>query len=451
MELLKLQALTSYVFLALETPFPILPSSAAFFLAIGIGRFLKLRSGLRVYIHAVVHLILFIVMVYLTYAWYRGGVFDIPSLIPKDNPSYINISAVSVTLLVFWLRAVWLEGINLDHEFLAERFDEGLGVFLGSILIAAIVHLANPLPGRLFIPYLAFSILSLGFSRQQGTKDTARGGFPPKTQKTLFAEISAALVLAGIGISRLVPVMTGPAKNAAESIRRVGAGLLEYIAIFLTWLFRPRQPSRLAVQDSSARMMGEPPPPMADEPSMFGTIAVWIILSAAAVFCLILLGYLLTALFKWLGKKVNVQEKRHSSRGFLSRFFALIGKLDEFFRILLLKIKNRLNRNYSSDPATIQVYRAMLRKGKSAGVSRKTNETPREYATRLAGAFPKSTIGIDFLILTLEREIYGEIIPTPEETATIKGFGARMHRYCFTLEKIRRTLGKWGSRRHFRH
>jgi hypothetical protein len=249
----------------------------------------------------------------------------------------------------------------------------------------------------------------------------------------LFAELAVALAIAGLGLSRLVPLLAKPAKSAAESLQQVGIGLLDYIARFLTWLFRPRQARRMDIGESSSRIMGEPPPPMADETSVFGTIVVWLVLVLAAAFSIALLGYLFFLLFTWLGKKVDARKVERNASGFVKW------------------PKRSAQGKFLSNSAAMRAYRILLRRGKAVRMQRKSSETPREYATRLAMAFPKSTKGAEILVLCVEREVYGNLLPSEKESIILRDIASRIRIWSFSAEKIGRILRKLGDKRHFRH
>ena len=173
MDLMKLHFIASYGFLIVGRPFPFLPASIAFFLALTLSRFLR-RKGMRIVSFAFFETTAFVISFVAIYAAYKGEAFNLATILPRNDAELLPFLVVLASSAVFWIRAVWLETQKADHAFCATRFDEGIALFLMGFSIAALIRVENAFPGRLVIPYFIFGILALGNSKAESAR---RGGF----------------------------------------------------------------------------------------------------------------------------------------------------------------------------------------------------------------------------------------------------------------------------------
>jgi len=325
MELLKLHFIASYGFLALGGAFPYLPGTLAFFLSMALSRFLR-GKGMRLIFFAFFETIAFAVVFVGMYSIYRGGVFDLEAILPRNDAELVTFLSMLTVSGLFWLRALWLEAQKVDHEFCALRFDEGIALFLMGLSISALVRVENTFPGRLVIPYFLFAILALGSSKNESAR---RGGLSQNSRKAMVAWAAIAFMLAAIGLILLVPALTEPARQAASALKGASLRLLTMIGDFLEWLFKNRRPTFADRSESGA---APPPPPregMGDE-SPFAAIVMWIALAIAGAFILLLVGYLLIELFRYLAgrtRKPVDDAARADPWSWLKAFFRAIARL----------------------------------------------------------------------------------------------------------------------------
>ena len=183
MELLKLHFIVSYGFLAVGGAFPFLPASFAFFLSLALSRFLR-RKGMRIIFFAFFETIAFAAVFVGMFSIYRGGVFDLGTILPRNDTELVAFLSVLTASAMFWFRALWLEAQKVDHEFCALRFDEGIALFLMGLSISALVRVENTFPARLAIPYFLFAILALGSSKNESA---LRGGLSRNSRKAMVA------------------------------------------------------------------------------------------------------------------------------------------------------------------------------------------------------------------------------------------------------------------------
>lgn len=440
MELLKLQFIASFCFLALGMPFPFLPASILFFLALVLSRFLR-RRGMRVFFFFLLELVAFAICFVAVYSVFKGGDFDLATLLPRNDAEALSFFAVLASLALFWIRAAWLETRKADHEFCAARFDEGLALFLMGLSIAALVKVENPLIGGLALPYFLFAILALGSSKNEGAH---RGGIAKASRGTMVAWAAIVFALAGIGVVALVPALTEPARQAAGALKGASLSLLKMLGAILEWLFRARRPT---FADKSSPLSAPPPPPPPEgKESQFSAILMWIVLAIAGAFILFLLGYLLLQLFRLLTGRVKkpVDEAgRADPWQWLKALFDALARI--FSRLAAFARRKRGRRSVA-----IETYGRLLAGGRAGGAARRPNETPREYARRLAAAFPDTAGAAGraaFIAEALENEVYGGAAPDAATTARLSKLGARLGRGAFVAERLRSALGRRNPKR----
>jgi len=436
MELLKLQLLASYGFLLLENTFPFLPASLAFFLSLGSSRYLR-RMGMRVFLYALIELTAFAAAFLAIYSAYRGSWFDPASFRAMDDLQWTSFFAVLGTSAVFWLRAAWLERQEADHGFCATRFDEGIALFLLALGVTALVKVENPFPGQVAVPYFIFGILALGISKSEGAR---RGGLSASSRKAMTASLALVFVLASAGIFLLVPSLTEPARRAAESLKGASLSLLRLIADFLTWLFRGRRPTFAAPRESDRLGPGILPERMGEE-SAFSAILMWIMLGAAGIVILLLLGYLAAWLWRFLmsrTRKPGEAEGSGSLGSWLKGIMAALTRLLSWLAALPRRLG--LGRLPGRRSAALEAYARLLAGGRAAGAARKPSETPGEFARRLAAAFPATAGQAAFIAEQVEKEVYGGLAADPATAARLAGLRARTGRLSFIAERFRRSL-----------
>ncbi|MHB0897708.1 MAG: hypothetical protein ACYC1A_09200 [Spirochaetales bacterium] len=438
MELLKLHFIVSYGFLAVGGAFPYLPATLAFFLSMALSRFLR-RKGMRLIFFAFIEMIAFAAVFVGMYSMYRGEAFDPGAILPRNDAELVTFISMLTASALFWFRALWLEAQKVDHEFCALRFDEGIALFLMGLSISALVRVENTFPARLAIPYFLFAILALGSSKNESAR---RGGLSRNSRKAMVAGAAIVFVVAAIGVILLVPALTEPARQAAGALKGASLKLLAMIGDFLDWLFKARRPT---FADRSEVGGAPPPPPRgAGDESPFSAIVMWIVLGIAGAFILGMIGYLLFELFRLLAgrtKKPVDEAGRFDPLAWLKAFFRAIARL----AALLLGFGRRRR---GRRRAALEAYAGLLAGGRAAAAARKANETPREYARRLAATFPNTagTAGrAAFIAQEVEREVYGGAAGDSAAAAQLREMRRKLRVRSFIAERLRAIVFKNSS------
>jgi len=439
MELLKLQVLASYGFLAIGQPLPFAFLSLVFIFALALDRLLR-RTGMRLVFYYFFHALALAVSFFAVYALYQGRPLYLGGLFPHYDSEMLIYFSVLAACAIFWFRAVWLGGEKLDHAFCITRFDEGLAEFLIAFFLTAIVRVTYEFPGKLVVPYFLFGILALGSSKNEGNR---KGGLSRRTGAASLVPVAATFVLAAIGLIFLVPALTEPARLAAKSLKNAGRGLWHLFIALIVWLFGDGT-ARISNTMNNGDGIVRAPPSEVDQGSggLFATIVMWCFIIVAAAFILSLLAYLLSIIFRRLSTRVSKAEAAHNPfpppwlRAFIlacARFFSRLTAL--------------FSRGGEKRSEALAAYARLLACGRSAGAARRRNETPREYARRLTLAFPRAATQAGFIAESLEREIYGGERLDMETDRTLAKIRQRSHAVAFLAERAKLALRRLRIRR----
>lgn len=438
MELMKLHLLGYYIFFAFGKSFPFAAASLGFFFSLALSRVLR-RKGMRVVFFAVIELVAFSAFFTALYASYGAMALN-AVLTPRSNGEAISIISILIVGAAFWLRAMWLEAKKTNHEFYANRFDEGIALFLAAFCIVAVLKVDAPLPGRLVIPYFIFGILALGLVRSESSQ---RGGLMPAARRTMVISATAVFVLAATAVLLALPALTEPARRAADSLKSASLSLLQLLANILTWLFRARPP-RFAAQPDGGGQMLNAPPAETNGSSPFSVILMWVLLGIAGIFFLILFGYLMVALFRFLAsrtkKPADDRKGRSLSDWLKAAWGVLTAALSRLADVFARTVENaRRRRGFS--PA-LAAYARLIAVGRAAGLPRSRCETPREYARRLAASCPGSAGQAAFIAEAVEREAYGGLAGDTLTDARLKQSRKGLSRAAFIMERARMAAFK---------
>lgn len=446
MDLMKLLLLASYAFLAFGSilsssgAFPYAFASLAFFFSLAFSRFLR-RKNLRVAWFAFFELAAFALSFAAIYASFRGEGFDFAVIWPRNDGDLASCLFMLTIVAAFWLRAAWLESRKADHEFCVARFDEGIALLLAAFFLTALIHVENPFPSRLVIPYFLFGILALGMAKSEGAN---RGGLSPKSRRAMVASVAVIFVLAGAGILLLVPALTEPARQAVAALKRASVPVLRMLLAFLQWLFRERgAKSGAPLRDGDAKFP-IPSPEMNEQPA--NAVVMWIVLGVMGLFALLLLAVLIVQLLRLLAsrtKKVADDSGSRSLFSWLKSFFhALAGIISRMSGFIARNLRRSV---YGS--AALAMYARLLAGGRFAGLPRKSCETAREYSLRLAATFPASAGQAAFIVETVEREVYGGLAADAPSAARLAALRPKITRRAFLAERLRLFLRNLKSRR----
>jgi len=403
LELIKLHFLASWAFLALGEPFPYLGASIAFIASLSVSAAIR-RRGARVIFYVLAELAVLAFSFAALWASWTGrlaAAFRLAELMPRDGAETAAFFVMMGTIATYCLRAAWLEAKSGPREFCVARFDEGTAVFLAGLAIAALIRVENPMPARLTLPYFIAGILALGLSA--GGR-AAKGRLAAPTRAPALVGAAAVFVVAAIGIILLIPTLTEPALRAAVAMKDASGELLRLIAIFLDWLFRNnRQKPHFAERPRAAE--GPPARAPGDLDQKFSPVIMWIVLGLVGIAVAILIIALLAYLFRVLASRT----KKPGGEAAASRRPSIFQAIAAAWA----RLRARLRRAFDArrllprmSPAA-RAYLSLVAAARTVGLRRAPAETAREFARRLAAAYPESAGRAPDLVRELEAEVYG--------------------------------------------
>ncbi len=428
MDLAKLQVLSSFYFMAAEQSLPPVVFSVSFLLALGLNRILRARD-LRVIVHLAANLL------GLALTFSALGV-PCPGLPPglramaSEGSLFLRLS-IPAWSLAYWLRGAWLARKKADHAFCVARFDENLAVILGVLCLAARFRASNPWAERLILPALLAGILALGAAKRENARS---GGLSRGSRQNSLPAGAAAFILGSAGILAATPALLDPARRAGQCVHRAFKALEPGLADFLRRLLGFRPPAIPAAGAASGNGIAAPGPVLetGQADRVLARVFLWALGAVLVLLFAVLLASALAALFRSLFRRVI--RDRDGPRGTL---------LPAWLRAVLCgwaRLSARLGVLLSCKPPTRSAaeaaYSRYLACGLRAGQARKPQETPREYARRLAGVFPRSAERALLVVEALELEAYGGKNLEPETERTLDSIRKRTRLVSFQAERL---------------
>lgn len=343
-----------------------------------------------------------------------------------SGTGWANPAAALACAGLHWLRGSWLERQKADHPFWVARFDEGIGVFLVVLSIAALIGGDLDRPAAVILPFLVFSILGLGLAR--GDTD-APEGFPRRPASAVLGSISALFLGAAAGLALLMPLLTDPAVRAGQALARGAPALIRFLGILLGRIYKLKTEAPRPSEGGSSVLPGEAGDPAA---GALTNIFVTVLGGIAALLAAALVVAVLVRLVRRLASPVQ-NRSRFVDLSFLARWFS--GFLAALRRTL--ERPGALRTRRSRTPA-LKAYARLLAVGRLLGEARRRDETPREYARRLSAAFPLSAADAGFVVDRLEREVYGGDSRDPEADRRLTAARRGLRFEAFNVERLRR-------------
>ncbi len=403
LELIKLHFLASWAFLALGAPFPYLGASIAFIAALAASGAIR-RRGARVIFYVLAEFIVFAASFAALWASWAGrlaAIFKPAALLPQGGAETAAFFTMMGAVAVYCLRAAWLEAKSGPREFCVARFDEGIAVFLAGLAIAALIRVENPVPARLTLPYFIAGILALGLSA--GGR-AAKGRLAAPTRAPALVGAAAAFALAAIGIVLLVPTLIEPARRAAVAMKDASGDVLRLLVIVLEWLFRKnRQKPQFAEKSGAVDALPERAPGQPEQ--HFSAILMWVVLGMVGIAAAILIIALLVHVARILASRT----KKPGGGGAAPKRLSIF----KTFAAAWARLSARLRRALDArrllprlSPAA-RAYLSFVAAARAVGLRRAPAETAREFARRVAAAYPESAGRAPGLVRELEKEVYG--------------------------------------------
>jgi len=312
-----------------------------------------------------------------------------------------------------------------DYRRCVALFDRGIGLFLAALFFSAFASIPNPIAAALAAPYIALGLLALWLSRRSGLAG-GEGGRRGAAAGVVIALGAGAAALAAPGLS-----------GAAEAAGRLGARALKAIEPALLTLFRLM--SGYGMDASEAGGYGpagggaalSAGAPLRDAPWLMTAmrVLIWAAIAAVAAFFAILA---LSAIIKIIVSLLERLTRGGRDSGLLGALLAAARAAALFLERIAARIALRGRRRSAASRA----YSKLLACGRAAALARASWETPREYASRLEGALPRSASCAMEIVRGIEREAYGGIAPDAASARRLSELRRRTRRASFVAERL---------------
>ena len=303
-----------------------------------------------------------------------------------------------------------------NHADTATRFDLGVGFFLLILFISVGMRQRNPFAEALILPYFLVSIFALALSRS-GTN--VRGGLPARSDLLMLLPFTALFLLAGFFTVLYFPELFGLAAETNRVLGEAADVVSPWVLALLRFFFGFWAPvSAKSGQTSSGPKESEAPIP--HEPGWFERlleqILAWGLLGIFALAGVVLAGFLLWQLGKYLLSRKGREAEPLSFKAFLDYLRAYLRRLCGFFKGLL----PRKAEAKAKPGNAARAYRRLIAWGRVGGVRRLPSETAREYGNRLGRTFPEARDAAGLIVTVLERDLYGGNPPAGADLRDLK-------------------------------
>lgn len=318
----------------------------------------------------------------------------------------------AVFLVVGWTVVFWLSGARLSRRppsylLICKRFDAGLTGLFALLLVQLVLVVRGGLsitaPPDAFYMYAFFlsGLLAIGLARH---RSRAEKQFLPGIRGIAILVLFAVVILTATGLMAvLAPPILGPmAEDGYVVLKTVARPLGDTLTRILIFLFKRDYDYSVGPEGIS----GSPGELLPEEANPWG---IWLarlmaegLIGLLFIGLLITVGYLIWRLVRWLLRRDSgPQEVSPPWRRITDFFKRLWAWLQYGYRAVLMHFGGP--RNVGRLFAALQAW------GRLGGVSRRSWETPQEYAGRLSLRFPQTAGDIGAIVGAFQRQVYGEI------------------------------------------
>ena len=340
-------------------------------------------------------------------------------------------------LSLFWTLMFWVGGVRLvrrskSYQTLCSRFDLGIAAFGGLFLIKLLLlrngaRIQDPMTGLLTVPFFIFGLLSIGLVRNRThvPKDYLSG----YRGVGVIVSFAVLVLIFGAGLIFLfLPQLTMAAEMGYEMLKKGARPLTPILVSILRFLFMRKRyvPSNTGSQ--KAEFM--PSVETSGRTGLLESILGWGFGSLVGLIALILAGFGVWYIVRWLLSKTPVNEGRQNQKGLIVLWILRL-------RAILLFCWEQVFRRVQGYRRAAQLYRALLDWGRYSGLPHRLTETPLEYGSRLKHHFPAVQHEIELIIEMFHQEIYGEFILNTRQFTTAHRALQRLHSPLYWPSRLR--------------
>jgi Domain of unknown function (DUF4129) len=423
----------------LKRPFPLVESSALFMTAYLAARIAGNRNW-RVYQSLLLHIVGF------TGAWFliihRFFYRHIPLL---DNSwmadwlkqlqglhSFLMQLLFFACLLSFWLGARSMAKRENDYNTVCLHFDKGLGALFLLLLVKFTAEqkggllLEDPVTRYLLFAYFAFSLIAISLSRNQSdASKTFRPGY--HGIGTVLGFLSIVLISGAVLTSLFLPYLTVVADSAQSALKETAEPMYPVFVRIIRYIFSIGRYRR----DGSGQISGGSDSQMM--PDAEGGWALgfgWVMAGLFVLTALVLCGFMIHQLVRWLLKKNAINRSQPQSMNLLYKVFSMMVAI-------CLGVWNGLLFLIKKVDSAAAIYAGMLRWGRRSGLPAGLTETPIEYGNRLGYRIPELKEEIDVIVQTFCMEVYGNIMIDPALLSRARSARQKMRKPRYWVSRLR--------------
>jgi len=326
---------------------------------------------------------------------------------------------LTLILLCAWI--LWFYGIRMitrpvDSATISDRFDFGLGYLLFLLLIKLVIAVKGvsiPMEHSSIKPIISYIILglfSMGLVRTRSFSQTG-GIIYLKGAGIVLTFVFITLMLGGGLFILFLPELETLAETSSDLITTTTEPLWPIIIALLRFLLVKGCRGDFGQGAITIRLPDTGPP--GEEPGILTLIFAYLNMGMIIVLFLVVSGFILFYLLKWLRSRTDSEEERKGIREFL---LACIHAVKRLLAILRIQIFNHTDASRAAE----KYYKRLLRWGRFSGLHHADTETPKEYGIRLGQRFPRIEKEIRYIIHMHDDVIYGYISPDGHQISRVK-------------------------------
>ena len=327
---------------------------------------------------------------------------------------------MTVFLVVGWTIVFWFSGTQLGRRpqsylLICNRFDAGLSGLFALLLVQLVLQVRGGLsiaaPPDAFYMYSFFlcGLLAIGLVRHGSM---AEKQFLPGIRGIAVLVLFAVVILTATGLmAALAPPLLVPIAEdgyvVLKTVARPLGDMLTRILIFVLKRDYDQPVSQGGITGSPGEMF---PEGTNHGGGWLARLLAEGLIGLLFIGLLIAVGYLVWFVMRWLLRRDSGPQE--ISPGW-NRIADFLGRLWAW-----LQYGYRAIRMHFGGPRNIgRLFDALQTWGRLGGVSRRSWETPQEYAGRLSLRFPQTAGDINTIVGAFQRQVYGE---TPLDSSAIK-------------------------------
>ncbi len=359
-------------------------------------------------------------------------------VLEREVTGWLAVIFIFLGVWILWFCGVRLWTKATEQETISHRFDLGLGILLGLLLIKFVIVLKGatiPMFHSSTGPLISFMILglfSMGFVRTRSVSQK-EGVAYLKGVGIILSFAFVTLLLGGGLFILFLPQLQSLAEVGTGLPGTVKSGILQ-VLIPIIDLYREslNKLGGSQIQAGSSSSAQNAPIENVQSTINFSESSTGLNITAGIVIVILLLlaGFLALVLLKWLFSKTEVKNDKKGIRQIL---FAYLYSLKQFYLIFRIKILSYLDTSGSVE----KYFKLLQRWGRTSGLEYTEFETPKEYGFRLGDRFPQIETEIGTIIHLHDEATYGLASPDSQQLSRARLALRRLRSPLFWFARLK--------------